>query len=168
MNRKKMIFSLLVLFLAANLSFSEEEEKWEELIDLLDKAFNISLKITVQEGDNETAWTLDVSRITIIGRTVRVRLVGSNIIILANLTPYQDPEDKDKIDLVVQWQTWISSSGKGVVEYKPAMRTIPLNLGESALFFPLGSGEKDEDFNSFNIAIKLQINPYVSKKGKLN
>jgi hypothetical protein len=164
MKRRKLLFSFLLLLFAAQSGFSEEKEDLEDLINLLGKAFNISLEITVQEGDDETVWTLDVSRITIIGRSVSVRLVGSNILIAANLTPYQDSRDEDTINLVVQWQTWLTSAGEGVVEYKPAMRTIPLDIGESAMFFPLGSEQEKNDFNSFNIAIKLQVNPYIAQR----
>ena len=165
MKRRKFFFSFLLMLFAVQTGFSEEKEDLEDLINLLGKAFNISLEITVKEGDNEVVWTLDVSRITIIGRSVSVRLVGSNIFIAANLTPYQDRNNIDTINLVVQWQTWLTSAGgEGVVEYKPAMRTIPLDIGESAMFFPLGSEQDNKNFDSFNIAIKLQVNPYIAKK----
>ncbi|MFP4383015.1 MAG: hypothetical protein ACLFST_00705 [Spirochaetia bacterium] len=164
MKRRKFFFSFLLMLFAVQTGFSEEKDDLEDLINLLGKAFSISLEITVKEGDDEAVWTLDVSRITIIGRSVSVRLVGSNILIAANLTPYQDRNDEDTINLVVQWQTWLTSAGEGVVEYKPAMRTIPLDLGESAMFFPLGSEQENKNFDSFNIAIKLQVNPYIAKK----
>ncbi|MFO8042644.1 MAG: hypothetical protein R6U25_05550, partial [Alkalispirochaeta sp.] len=61
----------------------------DSLDDLLSGALTLHISARIiDQDDNETVWTMDLTRVTISGRSVRVRLDGSNIAVVADFTPY--------------------------------------------------------------------------------
>lgn len=159
------IFGLLP-FLALPLGAQEQEEA----LDLLNnRALSIHITARITQNDQETVWDMELTRVTISGRTVTVRLDGSNIVVVANFTPYR--EDDDSVLLVAQGQTWISDGDPETdVQYRTSFKSLPVNLGEPAVFLPLGSSPLgvtlDTDAaGSFNIELEVTVEPYTETSG---
>ena len=124
---------------------------------------NINARI-VDQNDNEAVWTMDLTRVTISGRAVTIRLDGSNITVVAEFTPYW--EDDGQLMLVAQGQTWVTGSdGTDVPEYRTSFTTLPIQLGEPIVFLPLGTGQvpvDTEHFGRLNIELEINVERYQS------
>jgi hypothetical protein len=106
-------------------------------------------------GQNETVtWSESHRKETLLGRPVGIKLVGNNIIVDVQFTPYFRPGAR--YYLVAQAQIWMESPGQGM-RYYTAMQTIPVEFGELIYFFPLGP--RGDDDNS-HIEITLTVQPY--------
>jgi hypothetical protein len=94
----------------------------------------LQITATVEEN-NQELWNASNSKVTIPGRPVGIKLVGDNLIIAVQFTPYLR---QGKYALVAQSQIWINIPEKGM-SYKTDTHSIPIDLGEPILYFPLGS-----------------------------
>lgn len=136
----------------------------EALRELADTAMGVHITARITEGSQQTVWDMDVTRVTISGRAVTVRLDGSNITVVAKFTPYRDSDDS--ILLVAQGQTWISRDGDTQqVDYQTAFESMPIELGETVVFLPLGDNELTMDVETdepatFNIELEVTVVPY--------
>jgi len=133
------------------------QEKTDEILNALkDRAVVIAVTARILQGGNETAaWNSESSKVTIPGRPVTIKLVGSNVVIAAQFTPYKK-EDGRNI-LVAQGQVWVSTKDQGILYYT-TMQTIPLEYGERVYFFPLG--QKQSDAGS-RIEVQIILRPYT-------
>ena len=162
---RRIIFGLLS-FLALPISAQDEDETFDLLTD---KALSIHITARITQNDEETVWDMELTRVTISGRTVTIRLEGSNIVVVANFTPYR--EEGDSVLLVAQGQTWISiDDSETDVQYRTSFTSLPVTLGEPALFFPLGSRPigvtLDTDATeSFNIELEVTVEQYAETSG---
>ncbi len=136
----------------------------DSLNALLEGALEISITARiVDEDQNEEVWNMNVTRVTIGGRSVSVQMEGSNIRVLAEFTPYW--ENDEELLLVAQGQTWIQNTGDEKPEYRTAFTTLPVRLGEPILFLPLGAGHLPVDtarFGRLNIELEINVERYQS------
>ncbi|WP_461255291.1 hypothetical protein [Treponema sp. R80B11-R83G3] len=115
------------------------------------QALVLDINATALENE-EVIWNDSHQKITIPGTPVGIRLVGSNIIVAVQFTPFIR---RNGNVLVAQGQIWIKDSEKGV-SYYTSIQTIPMEFNEPIYFFPLGASPQ---LNS-SIEIKLTVNPY--------
>jgi len=131
---------------------------------LLDGALTVHINArVVDEGQNETVWKMDVTRVTIGGRSVMVQMEGRNIRVVAEFTPYWESEDQ--LLLVAQGQTWIETERGAEPEYRTSFTTFPIHLGEPILFLPLGTGHLPVDtarYGRLNIELEINVERYQS------
>lgn len=145
----------------------DPEDLSEALSALLEGAFTVHIRARIFDSDdNATIWDMDLTRVTIGGRTVSVRLDGSNMVVEADFTPYYDANDE--LMLVAEGRTWIETDD-GEQEYRTAFTTLPIDLGEPILFLPLGttgdSGNVPVDteyFGRLNIELEINVERYSS------
>ncbi|MFP4375112.1 MAG: hypothetical protein ACLFPO_12340 [Spirochaetaceae bacterium] len=136
----------------------------EALRRIADDALGVHITARITQGGEQTVWNMDVTRVTISGRAVTVRLDGSNVTVVARFTPYRD--SGDSILLVAQGQTWISRDGsEESVDYQTAFESMPIKLGETVVFLPLGSNEltmdvETEQAATLNIELEVTVVPY--------
>ena len=116
----------------------------------------VTLEITtrVLEQDQTVIWNESHRKTTIPGQPIGIKLVGANVVVAAQFTPYTR-RGAQKF-LVAQGQIWMDIPGQGI-QYYTSMQTIPMEFGEPIYFFPLGS-LKDE--NSASIEVMLTLHPY--------
>jgi hypothetical protein len=86
---------------------------------------------------------------------VGIKIVGTNIVVIAQFTPYIRHRGLQKL-LVAQGQIWMEIPDQGI-RYQTSMQTMPLEFGEPIYFFPLGP-QTDED--SSRIEVMLTLYPY--------
>jgi hypothetical protein len=148
------------VFLVFAASAAAQEFSLEELLPgLKDRAVVLDIIARVVEKNQEEVWNSVNSKVTIPGRPVGLKLVGANIVIVVQFTPYLR-ENGNNV-LVAQGQIWVDIPNQGI-RYQTTLQTIPLEFGEPIYFFPLGSvpGEKTE--NEARIEIQLQMYPYTA------
>jgi len=100
--------------------------------------------------NNQTvAWNEHGKREAIPGSPVGIQLVGSNIILIMQFTPFVRRQGNS---LVAQGQIWIHNPDDSI-SYYTYIQTVPMEFNEPIYFFPLGV-----DTNP-SIQIILTVNP---------
>jgi hypothetical protein len=112
-----------------------QELSLEEIPGLRERAVVLQIRTRINENSQEV-WNAYNSKVTIPGRPVGIKLVGENIVVSIQFTPYQ--QEKGKTMLVVQGQIWVNLPDKGM-SYKTTMQSLFMEFGEPVYFFPLGS-----------------------------
>ena len=155
----KRVFVALACILVASFPLSGDEDL-QELLDLIqDNAFKINIHARVIENSQVSVWNMEVSRLTISGKTVNVKLTADNIIVIAHITPYIEADEQ--ITLIAQGQVYLSKPGEKNVQYMSTVKSLPVSLGDSVLFYPLGISEKEKK-GQFTIELEIQVLPYSS------
>ena len=118
------------------------------------RALVLEINARVVEQDETVIWNESHQKTTLPGRPVGIKLVGSNLVVVAQFTPYVR-RGVQKF-LVAQGQIWMEVPDQGI-RYHTTMQTIPLEFGEPIYFFPLGpQGSED----TARIEVMLTLYPY--------
>ncbi len=130
--RSVLICPLLALCAIARITAQEPGS----LVNALkDKALVLDIVARIVEREDKEVWNSISSRVTIPGRSISLKLVGINVVVTAQFTPYKREDGRHV--LVAQGQVWASSKEAGM-QYQTTIQTIPIDLGERIYFFPLG------------------------------
>ena len=134
---------------------------------LLDQALSVNITARVIADGHVTVQSYELTRVTISGRAVRLRLEGGNLIVIAEFTPY---ESANGILLVAEGQILLRTPDDEEIQYMTSMRSIPIAVGERVVFYPLGRSTFDMDLTSdqhspLNIELEVEINPYHASEG---
>ena len=148
---------ILALSLLVSLTKVQGQEiDWERALRaLFENAIEIKIAARILPYNEKPIWDIDISKLTIPGRSVVVQLIGNNLRIFAIFTPYR--LENETILLVAQGQIWLTEPPENKVKYLSAYRSIPLVLGEKILFFPLGLTSEIVKKDFFNIELEIQI-----------
>lgn len=146
----------LLLVGAASLVRAEESEIPEALRD---QALSISIRATVAGGREAASWESLGIRNTVPGSPVGIKLQGSNVVIVFQLTPFQS--GKTTVNLVTQGQVWVKKEN-GEISYRTTLDSMSVRYGERVLYFPLG-----QDGHGLSpLVVEILIEPYASEAGK--
>lgn len=136
-----------------------QELSLEELVPALKKqAVKMAIVARLVEQNQEEVWNSINSKVTIPGRPIGMKLVGNNIVVAVQFTPYRQRNGRNI--LVAQGQIWIDVPNHGI-RYLSTMETIPLDYGEQICFFPLGPGQ---NLNEPRIEILVELQPYIENQ----
>jgi hypothetical protein len=111
----------------------------------------LDITARVIEQNQTVIWNESHKKETIPGRPVGIKLVGTNIAVEVQFTPYFRRGGQKF--LVAQGQIWLEVPNQGV-RYHTSMQTIPLEFGEPIYFFPLGP-RKDEGATYIEVMLTL-------------
>jgi hypothetical protein len=114
----------------------------------------LEISARIIEQNQTVVWNENHQRVAISGSPVSIKIVGTNVAVLALFTPYLRREGQNL--LVAQGQIWLEIPGQGI-RYQSAMQTIPLDFDEPVYFFPLGAADED----SARIEIMLTMKAYA-------
>jgi hypothetical protein len=149
------------LLLAAAGAVISQEFSLEELVPgFKERAVKIDIVSRVLEQNQEEVWNSFNSKVTIPGRPVGMKLVGNNIVVAVQFTPYRQKNGQNI--LVAQGQIWVNIPDQGI-HYQTTMETIPLEYGERIFFFPLGSANNP---NGPRIEIQIELHPYTEEQAE--
>ena len=109
----------------------------------------VDINAKVLSDEHVVIWNETETRIAIPGSPVSFRLVGSNVVVAVQFTPFIRRQGNV---LVAQGQIWVENPGRGV-SYYTLVQTIPMEFDEPLYFFPLGA-------ENSSIEIVLTVNPY--------
>ncbi|MDR0323509.1 MAG: hypothetical protein LBI12_03560 [Treponema sp.] len=116
------------------------------------QALVLDIESRVLGEEKRVVWTETNRKISLPGVPTGIQLVGSNIVVAVQFTPYVR---RDGNVLVAQGQIWVADETGGVTYYT-SMQTIPIEYGEPIYFYPLGSSEHLTP----SIEIMLTVNLY--------
>jgi hypothetical protein len=159
---------LLALAVAQSPAQETEIDPKEALRQLLSTALSVTIKARVvqsADGTEEEApiWNPEVTKLTIPGRSIKVRLDGDDVRIYLIVTPYV--QDDGEVLLLAQGQVWLTEPTVKESMYSNTFYTIPVTFGEPVLFFPLGLSDEETQEKSFvNIELEIRIVPYEQKQ----
>jgi hypothetical protein len=118
------------------------------------RAVVLEINTCIVEENRTVTWNESHGAVTIPGRPVGIKLVGANLVVTAQFTPYI-PRNGKKF-LVAQGQIWMDIPNQGI-RYFTSVQTIPIEFDEPIYFFPLGAmGEG----TSGSIEVMLTMHPY--------
>jgi len=141
---------------------SVQEPSLEELPGLRERAVMMRMVSRIVEQNQNVVWNSENARATLPGRPVGLKLVGSNLVVAVQFTPFLRPQGRHL--LVAQAQVWVDLPNEGI-RYYTTMQTIPLQFREQVYFFPLGSMETQDEAQ---IEIQLVMEPYSGRRHSLN
>lgn len=81
-------------------------------------------------------WIAQSSKYTVPGTPAPFKLVGSNIAVIVQITPF-DRDDGKGVMLIAQGQVWVKPP-EGGLSYHTTIESLSVDYGETVLFFPLG------------------------------
>ena len=159
--RPSLPFALLTLLLVSLQAEAQESEldrifQDKDLQTLIDRALELNITAKVLPPDEAPEWNSESRQVTIPGRSVAVRLVGDNIRVDAVFTPVE--QEDGTLLLVAQGQIWLK--GASETKYLTTFQSIPVDLGEKVLFFPLGFSGALASRSTFTLQIEVEIFPY--------
>ena len=151
MNRPLSLLSVLFIFTAVCVEAQPQPASTGMTPGLKRQALVLDINARVLENE-EVIWDESNQKITIPGTPVSLRLVGSNVIVVMQFTPFIR---RSGSVMVAQGQIWITDPEKGV-SYYTSIQTIPMEFNEPIYFFPLGTSSQ---LNS-SLEIRLNVKPY--------
>ena len=157
---KKSLYPVL-LFLSLSSVFGVDVN--DALIYLENNAINIEIITRIVDEQGLTVWDAEMSRITISGKSVKVKLQGVNILVITDITPYI--RNDNTVLLVSQGEIWIGSPESEEMNHYSTIKSLPVSMGESIMFFPLGV-IKAIDKKIYNIELEIQVNPNKRETGE--
>jgi hypothetical protein len=126
------------------------------VVPMSDRAIVLRMVTRVLEKGNIEAWNSDTYKVTFPGRPVGLKIVGENVAVFVQFTPY--PRSNKRGVLVAHGQIF-TETADGKVQYRTVMQTVPLEYNEQLFFFPLGPGKSDDEAH---IEIQIEMNRYNS------
>jgi hypothetical protein len=152
MNRSLCFFSVLFLFTTGVwIEAQPHPTNTGMMPGFRRQALTLDINARVLE-DEEIIWDESHQKVAIPGSPVGIRLVGSNIVVAVQFTPFIRHHGNV---MVAQGQIWINDSERGI-SYYTSIQTIPMEFNEPIYFFPLGTSPQ---LNS-SIEIMLTVNPF--------
>jgi len=133
---------------------ASEDSPLQKLSPRRGKMVVLEISARIIEQDQTVVWDESHRKITLPGRPVGIKLVGNNIVVAVQFTPYM--RRGVGCYLVAQGQIWMDIPDQGI-RYHTTMQTIPVEFGEQIYFFPLGQ-HKQEDTSG--IEVMLTMLPY--------
>jgi len=137
----------------------------EALQELLAKALTVTVSARILPPDQQEdtpIWNAESTKLTIPGRSIKVRLDGDNVRIYLICTPYL--QDNGEVLLLAQGQVWFTEPQDNENRYVSTFYSIPVSYGEKVLFFPLGVSADQQEKKHLNIELEIKIVPYEKKQ----
>jgi hypothetical protein len=148
-----------VLLLASTILFQATADDVEELLEFIsDKDLSVHIELSLLDKDHEISWDAESTHITVVGRSVNLRLVADELVIDAYITPFG--ELGKNLVLVANGEIWFSDieSGNGI-RYETFIKSLPIDAGEKVIFFPLGVAV-DSETNIYTIQVEISVQPH--------
>jgi len=143
--------AFFIIWANLNIYAQDSGGKLGEMVSgIRSRAVVMNIDARVLGEEKAIVWNETHSKTAIPGSPVGIKLVGSNVVVEAQFTPFIRRQGSV---LVAQGQIWYNEPGKGI-SYYTSIQTIPLEFGEPIYFFPLG---KSNQFTS-SIEIVITIN----------
>ena len=153
---KHSLFRIMVLLALLTTPLTAQSAAVPE--NLANQILYLQIDARLLSGQGEKLWEMENKAYTISGRTVDVRLEGTNILAISRLTPYT--REDETVLLVAQGEVWYTRSKEEGMKYYSGMTSIPVALGESAIFFPLGV-DPEKSADAFSIEIEITVDLYT-------
>ena len=119
------------------------------------QAVLLCIDARIMGRNRELSWNESHKQATIPGHPVEIKLVGDNVVVAVQFTPYVRRGGSQKF-LVAQVRVWMDTPDRGIL-YHASMQTLHVHFAEPVYFFPLGPVRDDGP----SIEVVLTIYPYA-------
>jgi len=133
---KKIILSSF-LFLFGAMFLTAQNQNIAELSGFREQPVRLLIISRIVDENYNIVWYTENNNVTIPGQPVGIQLLGSNIIVAVQFTPFL--RSRGPHLLLAHAQIWIHIPNEGI-SYHTTIQTIPLEFSETVYFFPLGQG----------------------------
>jgi hypothetical protein len=127
-----------------------------ETLKLNALVFNVKASISGAEG---VMWTASQTRVTVHGLSVTIKIEGTDMLIMAELTPYR--QTPDTILLAIKNELWLRNPVNATVQYFISIKSALVKLNSPVFFYPLGKGSDD---GRPVIKMDISVSPYQEAK----
>jgi len=158
MNRSLCLFGVFFIFTASIQIEAQDQQMSAGTVRRRSLVLDIDARVL--DDEQTVIWNETSQKITIPGSPVGIQMVGSNIVLSVQFTPFIRRNGGNV--LVAQGQIWINDPERGI-NYYTSIQTIPMEFNEPLYFFPLGASQQ---INS-SIEIILTVNPYREEGGSV-
>ncbi len=144
----------------------EENNKPDNNEDLnnSERFYTINIKLKIFDDEKKELVNSSWSLKTFSGKPVSINLKGKDLLIKADMTPYYS--DKKSVLLLTQANVKMKPANSEAGKFYSTVNSLPIKLGEKALFFPLGLlDEKMENISS--CILEIEVLPY-DNSGSIN
>jgi len=152
MKHSLYLFSAFFIFTASVPIYAQDQGMGGMMQGLRRRALVLDISARVLEEEEVVVWNENHRKLAIPGSPVGIKLVGSNIIVVIQFTPFIL---RNGNILVAQGQIWIEDPEQGIIYYT-SIQTIPMEFDEPIYFFPLGTSQQLDP----SIEIILTVNMY--------
>ncbi len=161
MIKKPLTLGILLCLLTVAM-VSGQELKEPSIEEILKEALSINIHANLSQDKREIMWESEVRKLTIPGRPVTIHLQNQQAKLSVHFTPYR--KNDGGLILVAQSEIWLvqnksETSAEGI-RYYTSMKSIPLEFGETVLFFPLGKMDNLTNPEKLHIEMAVMISPY--------
>ena len=157
MRRSLYLLAVFFLFISSAGIYADDPPSVEVPHALRNRAYVMDINTQVLEKNQAVVWNESRQRVTISGTPVSLRLVGTNVAIALQFTPFI--RNQGESVLVAQVQVWLEVPNEGI-NYHTSIQTIPLKLDEPIYFLPLGPPRPQD---SASIEVVLTMKPYEAE-----
>jgi hypothetical protein len=117
------------------------------------RALRLELALRIVSRENSAdVWEQRAEKPIYVDQSLQLRMVGQNIVIVAIFTPLASPKGGENLVMRAVGQIWTPSEDGGL-SYYSSLFAIPLRLGESAVYYPLGSKNEGQDLVEITIRV---------------
>jgi hypothetical protein len=151
------------------LSVFEEEavsvEKIPNQPDIYARKYSINISWRICDKSDNILLSSKWSRVTLSGKPISVNLRAKNLVIATTFIPYYI--DDKSVMLFVQGKTILKPVNYTDGRYYSTVNSLPLKIGEKALFFPLGVLQGNENMENISSCIlEIEVHHYGKIKEK--
>ncbi|MCL2139206.1 MAG: hypothetical protein FWH41_06705 [Treponema sp.] len=127
---------------------------WQDIVPRFKaRALIIDINAYIFDENQTEIWSTSCQETTISGRPVELKMVGANVVVVVQFTPYIRRNIQKH--LVAQGQIWMKIPDQGI-QFNTSLKTIPFEFDEPILFFPLGQANED----TASIEVELTLKRY--------
>lgn len=154
---------LFIVLFTAEPAFTQtvpslDEKLGETLEYLSEKALEVEIHARILGEDQESVWTAKTSEVTVSGKSVSITLEGENLKVVALLIPFLNEDNS--IFLVAKGEVWVQEKPGEEKKYYSTVKSLPIEPGESVIFFPTGMLMDSENENIYTIELEIQVEPF--------
>jgi len=124
----------LAFFILTSVITAEAQERQVSDDDMNPELRRRALVLDINAKVDNEPLAQSYQRIAIPGSPVNIKMVGSNVVVSVQFTPFIRRSGNV---LVAHGQIWINDTEKGM-SYYTSIQTIPMEINEPISFFPLG------------------------------
>lgn len=130
--RRSPLFGLAWAGLAALARLGAQESPIPE--ELAGRALLVRVQAETRDRDT-VAWSGDARRLALVGTPTGFRLLGTDLLVLVQVTPLDEGENG--VTLIAQSQVWFRDPS-GALSYRTSLDRVEVDFAERLFFFPLG------------------------------
>ena len=164
MNKAASIFRLALLLTLLSFSAAYADDVEELLEFISDKDLAVHIELSLLDKDHQISWDAESTHIPVVGRSVNLRLVASELIIDAYITPFGELDEN--LVLVANGEIWFSDyEGDDGIRYETFIKSLPIKAGEKVIFFPLGVAV-DSETNIYTIQVEISVQSHKEYRSR--